>query len=185
MDGSEGQWLGVSAWPALGGFRPASPGPTVWELTPCHLALSLTKSESASPTYSAGRARMDGQGGDAAGDTESGLCSQLWGRRAEAVGMPGRGGGDSGFPPSLRTRGRHRPAAEPPRCCPSALTVPEAPIARFPAGLPAFWPTVSLRLQFPLSSAGTEDAGTWVGAQGSFGGTVASAGQGGGYGQAL
>lgn len=96
MDGSEGQWLGVSAWPALGGFRPASPGPTVWELTPCHLALSLTKSESASPTYSAGRARMDGQGGDAAGDTESGLCSQLWGRRAEAVGTPGRGGGDAG-----------------------------------------------------------------------------------------
>lgn len=89
MDGSEGQWLGVSAWPALGGFRPASPGPTVWELMPCRLALSLTKSESASPTYSAGRARMDGQGGDAAGDTESGLCSQLWGRRAEAVGTVG------------------------------------------------------------------------------------------------
>ena len=35
MDGSLGWWPGVSAWPALVGFRLASPGLTVWELTPC------------------------------------------------------------------------------------------------------------------------------------------------------
>ena len=86
MDGSVSWWPGVSAWPALGDFRPASPGPTVWELTPC---IKSYRSESASPAYSAGRARKDGQGGDAAGNTEARLCSQLRGRWAEAVGTVG------------------------------------------------------------------------------------------------
>ena len=45
----------------------------------------------------------DGQGSDAAGNTEAGLCSQLRGGR-----------GDSGFLPALRTRGRNGPAAETP-----------------------------------------------------------------------